>query len=117
MSRTWIQGVVTLTVAALLLVAALAVVDLLDVSVFLVVFVPFVALAATRMRTALHWTLFIVVAGVTIAVLVEIDQSESSTAGFGVVIVPLLLLVVVLLAAVVDRAIGRRGPTSVSRSS
>jgi hypothetical protein len=44
-----------------------------------------------------------VIAASTVTTLVRVDASGSSTAGFGVVVVPLLLTVGVLLVAVFDR--------------
>jgi hypothetical protein len=41
-------------------------------------------------------------------------RSESSTAGFGVIVVPLLLTVGVLLAAVIDGSSRRRQPSRLS---
>jgi hypothetical protein len=86
-----------------LLGAVLLLVDLLALDVFLVLFVPFVVLVLARVRSVVHWTLFAVIAAATVLTLVQIEESESSTAGFGVIVVPFLLSVAVLLAAVVDR--------------
>jgi len=68
-------------------------------------FVPFLVLALARLRRVVHWTLFALLAAATATTLVRIDQSESSTAGFGLIVVPLLLIVAVLLAAVIDRVL------------
>jgi hypothetical protein len=68
-----------------------------------VLLVPFLALGATRVRPMVHWTLFAVLATTTVLTIVRIEQTDSSTAGFGVIVVPLLLTVTVLVAAVVDR--------------
>ena len=57
----------------------------------------------SRVRPLLHWMLFAAIAAATIITLVQIEDSESSTAGFGVIVVPLLLSVGVLTAAVFDR--------------
>jgi hypothetical protein len=95
--------VLTFVGGAVLLGAALLLVDLLAVEVFLVLFVPFVVLVLCRVPPMLHWMLFAVIAGATVITLVRIEESESSTAGFGVIVVPFLLTVAVLLAAVFDR--------------
>jgi hypothetical protein len=108
----WRQIAVTLAVGGVLLALALALVDLLAVDVFLVVFAPIVVLALVRVRPALHWGLLAVILAATAIVLVQTDRSDSSTAGFGVIVVPLLLVAGVLLTAVVDRFVrhpGRRG--------
>ena len=55
--------VLTFVGGAVLLGATLLVVNLLTPDVFLVLFVPFVALVLPRVRPALHWTLFAVIAG------------------------------------------------------
>jgi hypothetical protein len=106
------QTVLTFLGGIVLLVVALLVVDLLAVDVFLVLFVPFVVLVASQRRPVLHWTLFAVIAAATVITLVRIEASESSTAGFGVVVVPLLLTSSVLLAAVFDRFFAARVNTS-----
>jgi hypothetical protein len=97
------QIVLTFVGSVVLLGIALPLVDLLALDVFLVLFVPFVVLMLARARPVLHWTLFAVIAAATVITLVQIEESESSTAGFGVIVVPLLLSVAVLLAAAVDR--------------
>jgi hypothetical protein len=66
--------------------------------VFLVLFVPFVALVLSRVRPALHWTLFAGIVAATVITVVRIEEGESSTAGFRVIVVPLLLTVGVVLA-------------------
>lgn len=83
--------------------ATLLLVDLLTPHVFIVLFVPFVVLALFHVRPALHWTLFVVISAASVITLVRIQDSESSTAGFGVIVVPFLLTVGVLLAAGVER--------------
>lgn len=93
----------TLVGAAVLLALILSLVDLLVWDVFIVLLVPFLALGAARVRPMVHWTLFAVLATATVLTIVRIEQSDSSTAGFGVIVVPLLLTVTVLVAAVVDR--------------
>jgi hypothetical protein len=55
--------------------------------------VPFLALALVRLRPAVNWTLFALIAAATILTLARIERSESSTAEFGVIVVPLLLAV------------------------
>ena len=65
-------------------------------------------------RDALNWTVFAVIAVASIFTLVRIERSESSTAGFGVIVVPLLLTVGVLLAAVIDGSSRRRQPRRLS---
>jgi len=97
------QIVLTFVGRAVLLGATLLLVNLLTPGVFLVLFVPFVVLVLSRVRPVLHWTLFAVIAAATVITLVRIEESESSTAGFGVIVVPLLLTVGVLLAAGVER--------------
>jgi hypothetical protein len=97
------QIVLAFVGSVVLLGITLALVDLLALDVFLVLFVPFVVLMLARTRPVLHWTLFTVIAAATVITLVRIEESESSTAGFGVIVVPLLLSVAVLLAALVDR--------------
>ena len=87
----------------MLLGAALLLVDLLAVDVFLVLFLPFVVLVLCRVRPVLHWTLFAVIAATRTITLIRIEESESSTAGFGVIVVSLLLSVGIPVAAVVDR--------------
>jgi hypothetical protein len=99
------QIVLTLVGGALLLGATLPLVDLLAPDVFLVLFVPFAVLVLSRVRPALHWTLFAVIAVATVITLVRIEESESSTAGFGVIVVPFVLTVGVLLAAGVERLV------------
>jgi hypothetical protein len=93
----------TLVGAAALLALMLSLVDLLAWDVFIVLLVPFLALGAARVRPMLHWTLVVVMATATVLTIVRIEQSDSSTAGFGVIVVPLLLTVTVFVAAVVDR--------------
>jgi hypothetical protein len=66
-------------------------------------FVPFVVLVLARVRPLLHWMSFAVIAVSSAIALVRIAESESSTAGFGVIVVPLLLTVGVLLVAFFDR--------------
>lgn len=97
------QIVLTLVGGAVLLGATLLLVNLLTPDVFLVLFVPFVVLVLSRVRPALHWTLFAVIAVAIVITLFRIEESESSTAGFGVIVVPFLLTVGVLLAAGADR--------------
>ena len=80
--------VLTFVGGAVLLGATLLLVNLLTPDVVFVLFVPFVVLVLSRVRPALHWTLFAVIAGATVIKLVEIEESESSTAGFGVIVVP-----------------------------
>lgn len=99
------QIVVTFIGGAVLLGATLLLVDLLAVDVFFLLFVPFVVLVLLRVRPALHWTLFAVIGVATVITLVQIEESESSTAGFGVIVVPFLLTVGVLLAAGVERLV------------
>jgi hypothetical protein len=96
--------VLTLAGGAVLLGASLLLVDLLTIDVFLVLFVPFVVLVLARVRPVLHWMSFAVIAVSSVITLVRIEESESSTAGFGVIVVPLLLTVGVLLVAVFDRS-------------
>jgi hypothetical protein len=93
----------TLVGAAALLALMLSLVDLLAWDVFIVLLVPFLALGAARVRPMVHWTLFAVLATTTVLTIVRIEQTDSSTAGFGVIVVPLLLTVTVFVAAVVDR--------------
>jgi hypothetical protein len=97
------QIVLTFVGGAVLLGATLLLVNLLTPDVFLVLFVPFVVLVLSRVRPALHWTLFAVIAVAIVITLFRIEESESSTAGFGVIVVPFLLTVGVLLAAGVER--------------
>ena len=92
--------------------AALFLVDLLAVDVLIVLFQPFVVLALSRVRPVLHWTLFVVIAAATVITLIRIEESESSTAGFGVIVVPFLLSVAILLAAVFDRLVAARSITT-----
>lgn len=104
----WLSAriVVTLVAAALSLTIGLPLVDLFTVNVFLVLFVPVVVLVLARVRPTVHWTLFVIIAAATAIVLVRIAQSDSSTAGFGVVVVPLLLTMVIIVAAKLDRFAG-----------
>lgn len=88
----------------MLLAATLSLTDQLVWDVFLVLLVPFVVLGLARVRPVLHWALSVVMAAATVITLVRIEESESSTAGFGVIVVPLLLTVAVLLTVVIDRA-------------
>jgi hypothetical protein len=97
------QMALTLLAGAVLLGTILLLVDLLAADVFLALFMPFVVLGLSRLRPIVHWTLFAVIAAATVMTLLRIEASESSTAGFGVVLVPLLLSVGVVLAAVLDR--------------
>ena len=108
----WRQIGLTLVGGAVLLGAALFLADLLAVDVFLVLFLPFVVLALSRVRPVLHWTLFAVIAATTAITLIRIEESESSTAGFGVIVVPFLLSVAILLAAVFDRVVAARSITT-----
>ena len=105
----WRRIAVTLVVGGALIAIMLALVDLLTVDVFLVVFAPIVILALVRVRPVLHWALLAAMVAATAIVLVQIDQSDSSTAGFGIIVVPLLLVAAVLLATVVDRFVGHPG--------
>ena len=57
-----------------------------------------------RVRPTLHWVLFAVIVAPSVVTLYRIEGSESSTAGFGLVVVPLLLTLAVLLAAVIHRS-------------
>jgi hypothetical protein len=66
------QIVLTLVGGAVLLSATLLLVNLLTPDVFLVLFVPFVVLVLSRVRPALHWTLFAVIAAATVITLVRI---------------------------------------------
>jgi hypothetical protein len=77
------QIVLTFVGGAVLLGATLLLVNLLTRGVFLVLFVPFVVLVLSRVRPALHWTLFAVIAVATAITLFWIEESESSSAGFG----------------------------------
>ena len=86
-----------------LLAVALPLTDQFAWDVLLVMLVPFLALALARLRPAVNWTLFALIAVASILTLGRIERSESSTAGFGVIVVPLLLTLGVLLAAVIDR--------------
>jgi hypothetical protein len=97
------QIVLTFVGGAFLLGATLVLVNLLTPDVFLVLFIPFVVLVLSRVRPALHWTLFAVIAAATVITLVQVEESESSTSGFGVIVVPFLLTIGVLLAAGVER--------------
>jgi hypothetical protein len=97
--------VLTLVGGAVLLSAALLLVNLLTPDVFLVLFVPFVVLVLSRVRPAVHWTLFAVIAAATVITLVRSEESESSTAGFGVIVLPFVLTVGVLLAAGLERLV------------
>lgn len=108
------QIVLTLVGGAVSIGAVLLVVGPLAVDVFLVLSVPFVVLAICPVRPVLHWTLFAVIAVATLITLVRIEGSESSTAGFGVIVVPLLLTIGVLLAAVFDRFVA--APSWTARS-
>ena len=87
----------------MLLVAVLSQWDQLTWDIFLVQLMPFLVLGLVRVRSTLHWLLFAVIVAASVVTLYRIEESESSTAGFGLVVVPLLLTVAVLLAAVVDR--------------
>lgn len=78
--------------------------DQLTWDIFLVLLVPFLILGLVRVRPTLHWLLFAVIVAASVVTLYRIEESESSTAGFGLVVVPLLLTVAVLLAAVIDRS-------------
>jgi hypothetical protein len=104
------QVVLTFVGGAVLLGATLLLVDLLTPDVFLVLFLPFVVLVLSRVRPVLHWTLFAVIAAATVTTLVRIEETESSTAGFGLIVVPLLLAVGVLLAAGVERFVASSAP-------
>jgi hypothetical protein len=97
------RTVLTLVGGAVLLGATLLLADLFALDVLLVLFVPFVALVLAQVRPVLHWTSVAVIAASTVTTLVRVDASGSSTAGLGVVVVPLLLTVGVLLVAVFDR--------------
>jgi hypothetical protein len=99
------QIVLTLVGGALLVGAELLLTDLLAVDLFLVLFVPYLVLLLARLRPVLHWALFGVIAAATVITLVRIEESESSTAGFGVVVVPMMLTIGVLIAALLDRVI------------
>jgi hypothetical protein len=99
--------IVTLVGASTILAMALAVVGLLVWDVFLVLLVPFLALGVAGMRPLLHWALFALIAAATVFILIRIEEEESSTAGFGVVVIPALLTVAVLLAAAFDRLFDR----------
>jgi hypothetical protein len=93
---------------AVLLALILWLNDLLAWDVFIVLLAPFLVLGAVGMRPILHWTLFVVMAAVTVLTLFRVEQSESSTAGFGVVVVPVLLSVAALVAAAIDRLFAAR---------
>ena len=103
------QVVLTFVGAAVLLGATLLLVDLLTPDVFLVLSLPFVVLVLSRTRPALHWTLFGVIAVATVITLFQIEGSESSTAAFGVIVVPCLLTAGVLLAASIERLVAATG--------
>jgi hypothetical protein len=94
---------VTLVAGAALLYAEVLLLDPLAIDVLLVLLVPVVALILVRVRPVLHWILFAAIVAASGFMIVRTEQSDSSTAGFGVLVVPLLLTVAVLLAAVVDR--------------
>jgi peptidoglycan/LPS O-acetylase OafA/YrhL len=103
------QAIATLVVGAgllgivLLLAELLGDDDWLALDVFFVLFVPFVVLVLARVRPAQHWTLFAVIVAATVMTLIRIEKSETSTAGFGLIVVSFLLVVAVLIAAVADR--------------
>lgn len=102
------RTVATFVGGALVLGVTLFLVDLLAVDVFLVLFIPFVVLVLAHLRRVLHWTAFSLIAAATGITLLRIHESESSTAGFGVIVVPLLLTTALLLAALVDRLVAAR---------
>ena len=112
------QTAVTLVGGAVLLGIELLLVqrfgddDLLALDVFLVLFVPVVVLVLVRVRPVLHWLLFAVIVAATGIVVVTIERNESSTAGFGLVVVPFLLSVAVLFAAAFDRLLAAPSTTS-----
>jgi peptidoglycan/LPS O-acetylase OafA/YrhL len=108
MARPSRQIVLTLVGGAVLLLAMLPQWDQLTWDIFLVLLVPFLILGLVRVRPTLHWLLFAVIVAASVVTLNRIEESESSTAGFGLVVVPLLLTVAVLLAAVIDRSSKRR---------
>jgi hypothetical protein len=104
MARPSRQIVVTFVGGAVLLVAVLSQWDQLTWDIFLVQLMPFLVLGLVRVRPTLHWLLFAVIVAASVVTLYRIEESESSTAGFGLVVVPPLLTVAVLLAAVIDRS-------------
>ena len=110
------RTLITLLAGAALLYAEVVLLDPLAFDVFLVLLVPVVALVLARVRPALHWTLFAAIIAASGFMIIRTEQSDSSTAGFGVIVVPLLLTLAVLLAAVVDRLAGQpassREPTA-----
>jgi hypothetical protein len=97
------QALMSLIAAALLLAIMLALVDLLAADVFAVMFVPFLVLAVVHMRPLLHWIVFVGSIGATALTLIRIEQSDSSTAGFGVIVVPLLLVTAIVFLALIER--------------
>jgi hypothetical protein len=56
----------------------------------------------------LHWGVFIGSIGVTVWTLIRIERSESSTAGFGLIVVPLLLVTAIVLLALIERVAAGR---------
>jgi hypothetical protein len=98
--------VLTLLGGSALIAVALVLAGLLVWDVFLVLLVPVIVLVLVRVRPALHWTLFVVIEAATVLTLLRIEQSESSTAGFGLIVVPFLLSLGIVLAAVLDRLRG-----------
>ena len=99
---------ITLVVGAGVIAIALFLVDLFAVSILLGLCLPVLVLVLTRMRSPMHWVLFAVIIASTIVALIDIERNDSSTAGFGVVVVPTLLTVGVLIFATVDRYLAER---------
>ena len=103
------RTLMTIGAALALLGVLLAVVGLLAVDVLAVLILPFVALTFVRLAQVLHWTLFAACMLTTAAMLIRVEASDSSTAGFGLVVVPLLLTTGIVVVALVDRMV--RSPT------
>lgn len=70
MARRRKQILLTLVGGAVLLAATLTLTDQFAWDIFVVMLVPFVALALVRLRPALNWTLFVLIAVATILTLV-----------------------------------------------
>lgn len=102
------RRIVTLLVGALVVAGLLRAVDLFAVDTFATLYLPVILLAILRVRPVLHWILLVGTLVFMGVALIAALESDSSTAGLGLMFLFFLLIVGLVVAANVDHFLSER---------